>query len=224
MRTPVASSTPAGSLLQRQSQPVPKPDRPVSTAAPITVPITSFAEFAQRADYSLLESLRPDPQASGDGRDHQPRQVFSGHYVPVTPTPLPAPEFVAHSSALFQELGLGEALAHDESFLRLFSGDISVATGSMRPYGWATGYALSIYGSEYIQQCPFGTGNGYGDGRAISVFEGLFDGRRWELQLKGGGPTPYAAAPMVVPCCARVCANFWPRNSCMPWGFPPPAR
>jgi uncharacterized protein YdiU (UPF0061 family) len=61
----------------------------------------------------------------------------------------------------------------------------------MRPYGWATGYALSIYGSEYIQQCPFGTGNGYGDGRAMSVFEGVFKGRRWEMQLKGGGPTPY---------------------------------
>jgi len=26
--------------------------------------------------------------------------------------------------------------------------------------GWATGYALSIYGTEYTQQCPFGTGNG----------------------------------------------------------------
>ena len=155
------------------------------------MPITSFAEFADRADYSLLDGLNADPQASGDGRDHKPRQVFSGHYVPVTPTPLPTPEIVAHSSALFQELGLGEALAHDESFLRLFSGDISAATGSMRPYGWATGYALSIYGSEYIQQCPFGTGNGYGDGRAISVFEGLFNDRRWELQLKGGGPTPY---------------------------------
>jgi uncharacterized protein YdiU (UPF0061 family) len=61
----------------------------------------------------------------------------------------------------------------------------------MRPFGWATGYALSIYGTEYIQQCPFGTGNGYGDGRAISVFEGVFNGRRWEMQLKGGGPTPY---------------------------------
>ncbi len=58
-------------------------------------------------------------------------------------------------------------------------------------YGWATGYALSIYGSEYNQQCPFGTGNGYGDGRAISVFEGVFEGRRWEMQLKGAGPTPY---------------------------------
>ena len=156
-----------------------------------TTPIPSFAEFAQRADYSLLEALQPDPQATVDGHDHRPRQVFSGHYVPVTPTPLPVPAYLAHSSALFQELGLSDALAHDEAFLRLFSGDISVARQPMRPYGWATGYALSIYGAEYIQQCPFGTGNGYGDGRAISVFEGVFNGRRWEMQLKGGGPTPY---------------------------------
>ena len=64
----------------------------------------------------------------------------------------------------------------------------------MSPVGWATGYALSIYGTEYTQQCPFGTGNGYGDGRAISVFEGLFNGKRMEMQLKGGGPTPYCRA------------------------------
>lgn len=159
-------------------------ERPVPTT-------TTFAEFAQRADYSLLEELQPDPQASADGRDHQPRQVVSGHYVPVTPTPLPEPEVVAHSSSLFQELGLSEDLSRDASFLRFFSGDSTVAEGPMRPHGWATGYALSIYGTEYTQQCPFGTGNGYGDGRAISVFEGLFAGQRWEFQLKGGGPTPY---------------------------------
>ncbi|MFM7676243.1 MAG: protein adenylyltransferase SelO family protein [Synechococcus sp.] len=161
------------------------------TAKTAAAPTTTFAEFAQRADYSLQDSLQPDPQARADGRDHRPRQVFSGHYVPVMPTPLPEPEYGAHSSALFAELGLSEELAHDEQFRRLFSGDSSVATGPMRPHGWATGYALSIYGTEYTQQCPFGTGNGYGDGRAISIFEGLFEGRRWELQLKGGGPTPY---------------------------------
>ena len=154
-------------------------------------PTTTFAEFAQRADYSLLDALQADPQASGDGHDHQPRQVFSGHYVPVTPTAIPAPEVVAHSRTLFHDLGLSDALAHDDQFRRLFSGDISVAREPMRPFGWATGYALSIYGTEYIQQCPFGTGNGYGDGRAISVFEGVFNGKRWEMQLKGGGPTPY---------------------------------
>ena len=152
---------------------------------------SSFAAFAQQADYSLLDSLQVDPQATVDGHDHQPRQVFSGHYVPVTPKPLPNPECIAHSSSLFAELGLSEALVDDPAFSRLFSGDIGAAVAPMRPFGWATGYALSIYGSEYIQQCPFGTGNGYGDGRAISVFEGLFQGRRWECQLKGGGPTPY---------------------------------
>ena len=151
----------------------------------------SFADFARHADYSLMDSLHADPQATQDGQDHHPRQVRSGHYVPVTPTPIPAPEYVAHSSALFQELGLSQTLAHDEDFCRLFSGDISVAQAPMRSFGWATGYALSIYGREYTQQCPFGTGNGYGDGRAISVFEGAFKGKRWEMQLKGGGATPY---------------------------------
>ncbi len=164
------------------------PDTLSALESPTT---TNFAEFAKRADYSLMESLHSDPQASVDGDDHGPRQVFSGHYVPVTPTPIPAPQYLAHSKTLFNELGLSEGLVHDDGFRRLFSGDISAARKPMRPWGWATGYALSIYGTEYIQQCPFGTGNGYGDGRAISVFEGLFKGKRWEMQLKGGGPTPY---------------------------------
>jgi len=132
------------------------PERPVPTAVPTTassaVPTTTFSEFAQRADYSLLDSLQADPQATGDGLDHRPRQVFSGHYVPVKPTPIPAPEVVAHSSTLFEELGLSDALAHDEQFRRLFSGDISVAPEPIRPFGWATGYAPSIYGTESNQQ------------------------------------------------------------------------
>ena len=152
---------------------------------------SSFTEFAKRVDYSLLENLQPDPEATADGNDHRPRPVFSGHWVPVTPTPIPEPEYVAHSQTLFSELGLDDDLAHDVAFTRLFSGDASVATPPMRPWGWATGYALSIYGTEYIQQCPFGTGNGYGDGRAMSIVEGVFNGKRWEMQLKGGGPTPY---------------------------------
>ena len=70
------------------------------------MPTTSFAEFSQLADYSLMESLRADPQASSDGDDHVPRQVYSGHYVPVTPTAIPEAEYLAHSSELFKELGL----------------------------------------------------------------------------------------------------------------------
>ena len=151
----------------------------------------TFAEFSECADYSFIDSLHADPQSTGDGNDHHPRQVFSGHYVPVAPTAIPEPEYIAHSKTLFNELGLSHELALNEQFCRLFSGDMTVAREPMRSLGWATGYALSIYGTEYTQQCPFGTGNGYGDGRAISVFEGLFNGRRWEMQLKGAGPTPY---------------------------------
>lgn len=55
-----------------------------------------------------------------------------------------------------------------------------------------TSDALSIYGQEVVDNCPFKTGNGYGDGRAISVGEVVsLDTGRWELQLKGAGRTPF---------------------------------
>jgi uncharacterized protein YdiU (UPF0061 family) len=75
--------------------------------------------------------------------------------------------------------------------MRMFSGDLSQVPEPMRRVGWACGYALSIYGNEFYQQCPFQTGNGYGDGRAISVLEAVINGQRWEMQLKGAGRTPY---------------------------------
>ncbi len=151
----------------------------------------NFSEFSQLADFSLMNYLNADPQSTKDGRDHRARSVYSGHYVPVTPKPIPEPIYISHSKILFEELGLSSELTKDNFFCRFFSGDIEVAEYPMPSFGWATGYALSIYGTEYTQQCPFGTGNGYGDGRAISVFEGLFNGKRMEMQLKGGGPTPY---------------------------------
>jgi uncharacterized protein YdiU (UPF0061 family) len=153
--------------------------------------VTTFDEFVRLADYSLMDTLNADPDATVDGDDRRARQVFSGHFVPVTPTPLVEPEYVTHSSTFFKELGLSDELAFNEQFRQVFSGDISAVREPMRQVGWATGYALSIYGTEFIRQCPFGTGNGYGDGRAISVFEGIINGQRWEMQLKGGGPTPY---------------------------------
>ena len=153
--------------------------------------LSTLDDLAKLASYSLMDTLNCDSDATENGADHAPRQVFSGHYVPVNPTPIKEPEYVAHSKTFFSELGFAESLAESSGFVRLFSGDTSQVPEPMRKVGWATGYALSIYGTEYIQQCPFQTGNGYGDGRAISVLEAVINGRRWEMQLKGGGRTPY---------------------------------
>tara|TARA_R100001143_G_scaffold48976_4_gene43873 strand:- start:1531 stop:3189 length:1659 start_codon:yes stop_codon:yes gene_type:complete len=138
-----------------------------------------------------MDTLNADPDATSNGADHYPRQVFSGHYVPVSPTPLEDPEYVAHSKNLFRELGFADSLAQSADFMRVFSGNLAYVPEPMRKVGWACGYALSIYGTEYTQQCPFQTGNGYGDGRAISVLETVINGHHWEMQLKGGGRTPY---------------------------------
>ena len=153
--------------------------------------IDNFNDFLNQADFSLIKTLNADPQSTVDGNDHSPRQVYSGHYVPVTPIALTSPKYITHSGQFFKELGLSDKLIEDENFTQFFSGNHKVKTKDLNNFGWATGYALSIYGTEYNSQCPFRTGNGYGDGRAISIFEGVFKGQRWEMQLKGSGPTPY---------------------------------
>jgi len=153
--------------------------------------IKTLDELAKSADYSFVETLSPDPDATSDGVDYEPREVFRGHYVPVKPTPIKKPIYITHSKTFFQELGLSDDLATSEDFMRMFSGDTSHLKEPLRRIGWATGYALSIYGTEYYEQCPFKTGNGYGDGRAISILEVVLKGKRWEMQLKGGGRTPY---------------------------------
>ncbi len=156
-----------------------------------TTSIQTLNDLAPLADYSLMDTLHADPQAQVDGVDHHPREVFSGHYVPVMPTPIENPTYIAHSKTFFAELGFDDALAQSPEFMRLFSGDTAGLPEPLRQTGWATGYALSIYGHEYYDQCPFRTGNGYGDGRAISILEAVLKGKRWEFQLKGAGRTPY---------------------------------
>jgi len=153
--------------------------------------VATLDDLAKLANYSLVDTLNCDPDAKANGADHAPRQVFTGHYVPVNPTPIKDPEYVAHSKNFFRELGFADSLAQSTDFVRMFSGDISHVPQPIRKVGWACGYALSIFGTEYFQQCPFQTGNGYGDGRAVSVLEAVINGRRWEMQLKGGGRTPY---------------------------------
>ena len=153
--------------------------------------IKTLYDLAQLANYSLVDRLYSDPDSKVNAEDYLPRQVFSGHYVPVNPTPIDSPIYIAHSKNFFDELGFCHSLATSEDFIRMFSGDNSQLPEPLRKIGWATGYALSIYGAEYYEQCPFKTGNGYGDGRAISILEAVINGKRWEMQLKGGGKTPY---------------------------------
>ena len=153
--------------------------------------IDTLDDLAKLADYSLIDTLNCDPDAKANGVDHEPRQVFTGHYVPVNPTPIKDPEYITHSKNFFRELSFSDSMAQSDDFVSLFSGDLSHVPEPMHTAGWATGYALSIFGTEYYQQCPFQTGNGYGDGRAVSVVEAVVNDRRWEMQLKGGGRTPY---------------------------------
>jgi len=153
--------------------------------------ISNLEDVAELADFSLMDTLNCDPEAKANGADHEPRQVLSGHYVPVNPTPIENPEYIAHGQTLFRELGFADSMAQSDDFVRLFTGDLAQVPEPMRRVGWACGYALSIFGTEYTQQCPFQTGNGYGDGRAISILEAVINEQRWEMQLKGGGRTPY---------------------------------
>ncbi|MDX9899869.1 MAG: protein adenylyltransferase SelO family protein [Aliarcobacter sp.] len=153
--------------------------------------IETFEELEKLSDYSFVEKLNSDTDAKFNGDNKLSREVFSGHYVPVQPTPIKEPIYISHSVNFFKELGFSENLINSNDFIKMFSGDMSNISNLAKNIGWSTGYALSIYGTEYYAQCPFQTGNGYGDGRAISILEAIINGKRWEFQLKGAGKTPY---------------------------------
>jgi uncharacterized protein YdiU (UPF0061 family) len=145
--------------------------------------------FGACANHSWLENLEPDPEQQKYAPNKSSRQVRSGHFVLVKPTKLKDPQLVVFSQSMATEFGLSSAECQTERFARFFSGDME-AVENFR--SWCTPYALSIYGQEMTDQCPFKNGNGYGDGRAISVGEVLLEnGKRWEMQLKGAGSTPF---------------------------------
>lgn len=142
--------------------------------------------------------LDVDPDWERNAPNRRSREVRSGHYVPVTPERLEAPRGRLASASCAREIGFalsGEDLNNPRStFVRYFSGDVEGIDGGIGGMKtWATPYALSIMGSRMTSNCPFGNGNGYGDGRAISVGEMInpVTGARHELQLKGGGRTPF---------------------------------
>jgi len=108
------------------------------------------------------------------------RQVFGACYSRVQPTPVPAPRLLAYSREMAAELGLSLEQVQSDTFLQVFAGN-EVLPG-MDPFAMC-------YGGH-----QFGNWAGQlGDGRAINLAEVRGgEGRRWTLQLKGAGPTPYS--------------------------------
>ncbi|HET6805551.1 MAG TPA: YdiU family protein [Frateuria sp.] len=125
-------------------------------------------------DNALLRELPGDPE-------HGPRlRQVEAAYSCVQPTPVPAPHVVAWSADMAAILGLSRQDVESPEFARVFGGNALLP--GMQP--WASNYGGHQFGVWAGQ---------LGDGRAISLGEVLdARGQRWELQLKGAGPTPYS--------------------------------
>jgi len=128
-----------------------------------------------RFDNSFVRELPPDPHIGP-----QRRQVHGALYSWVEPTPVSAPRLVAHSPEVAALLGIDAADIASPAFAQVFGGNALL--DGMQPY--AANYGGHQFGHWAGQ---------LGDGRAITLGEIInAAGERWELQLKGAGPTPYA--------------------------------
>jgi len=126
-------------------------------------------------DNRLLRELPGDK----DTRNH-PRQVLGALWSPVVSTPVAAPSLLAYSREMAQQLDLDERDLASPAWVDALAGN-SLLPG-MATY--ATCYGGHQFGS-WAQQL--------GDGRAIFLGEAVNRaGQRFELQLKGAGPTPYS--------------------------------
>lgn len=126
-------------------------------------------------DNRLVRELPGDD----DTRNH-PRQVLGALWSPVSPTPVASPRLLAYSGDMAQTLGLDEAELRSSDWVAALAGN-HVLPG-MATY--ATCYGGHQFGSWARQ---------LGDGRAIFLGEIVnAAGQRFELQLKGAGPTPYS--------------------------------
>jgi uncharacterized protein YdiU (UPF0061 family) len=128
-----------------------------------------------RFDNSFVRSLPGDRDAT-----NARRQVLGACYSRVHPTPVSSPRTLAYSREVAAMLGLSEADCESAEFAEVFGGNRLVP--GMEPFA-------ACYGGH-----QFGSWAGQlGDGRAITLGETLnARGERWELQLKGAGPTPYS--------------------------------
>ena len=128
-----------------------------------------------RFDNRFMRELPGDPTTAPGIR-----QVHGALWSHVDPAPVPAPRLVAWSREMAARLGFSDDEVASPAFAALFAGN-AVLPG-MQPFA-------SNYGGH-----QFGHWAGQlGDGRAITLGEVVnAAGERWELQLKGAGPTPYS--------------------------------
>jgi protein adenylyltransferase len=126
-------------------------------------------------DNRFVRELPGDPDPSP-----QVRQVHGACYSRVMPTPVGTPHLIAWSPEVARLVGLDEADVRSPEFADIFAGNALMP--GMEPYA-------ACYGGH-----QFGNWAGQlGDGRAITLGETVnARGERWELQLKGAGPTPYS--------------------------------
>ncbi|PCI68402.1 MAG: hypothetical protein COB26_08005 [Piscirickettsiaceae bacterium] len=112
--------------------------------------------------------------------ENYPRQVQDACYSWVKPKHMQAPAMVAFSTEAAELLDLTERDGQSKEFLNVFSGNEQL--DGMQAY--ATCYGGHQFGNWAGQ---------LGDGRAINLGEIINkEGKRWALQLKGAGPTPYS--------------------------------
>ncbi len=128
-----------------------------------------------RFDNRFITELPGDPETS-----NHTRQVTDACWSPVMPTPVRAPRLLAYSREMATALGLTESDMRSQTAVDALAGNALLP--GMQPF--ATCYGGHQFGHWAGQ---------LGDGRAISLGEVVTGaGARWELQLKGAGPTPYS--------------------------------
>ena len=129
-------------------------------------------------NFNLADTFNNELPADVDTENSR-RQVKKACYSFVDPKVTSSAELIHVSDDMLDKLGLSETDAKSEDFLKLFSGNVILP--NTRPYAMC-------YGGH-----QFGSWAGQlGDGRAINLFEVLERGKRWALQLKGAGETPYS--------------------------------
>ena len=144
--------------------------------------------------HTFTENLPPDPEFKSPSDSHRaprgdlgPRMVKGALFTYVRPEETESPELLGISKTALHDIGLEDGVEDTEEFKSMVAGnkfywDVQTEKGI---YPWAQCYGGWQFGSWAGQ---------LGDGRAISLFESTNPStkRRYEIQLKGAGRTPYS--------------------------------